>query len=64
MGLYDISPQTVRVEVVMNLNWAKAYPELLADRVIKFQKEFNNPAWKMSMDLSRDCYMILTAERV
>lgn len=59
----DYRVHTVRVEVEMNLNWAEANPELFAARVSKFQNEYNTGEWKMSMDLTRNRYMTLVAEK-
>lgn len=58
------SAQTVRVEVEMNLNWAEANPELFAARVSRFQNEFNNGEWKMSMDLTHQRYITLIADKI
>lgn len=52
-----------RVENEINLNWAEQNPESFVKSVLDFQKQYSNTEWKITVDLSRDKYMILTATR-
>jgi len=52
-----------RVEHEMNLFWADQNPELFVKAVRKFQDEYANHEWNVSIQLGRKHYVTLVAKR-